>query len=319
MSTPTYESLQEIVEHENKDYPVGVYYVQPDEMFMEHVRWHWHTEIEIDFIKEGRAEYRVGEQNFTLSAGQAVLINQNIMHCIKAADESPCVIMSLIFSPNFLFPQKDSVTAKNYLLPIQSDEGFRTRIFDPKDRFGRNVISYLEDIIYCNLQKEFGYELQTQSLLCHLWLLFLSKADTERIHATADVTPKKSMNPDEMRIKDAIVFIAGNYSDSITLEDIADSIHISKSECCRCFKRAVNMTPFEYLMHYRILKAAEAIQRGEPLSVSELAFSVGFNNVSYFNKRFREYFGCTPTEYRKMAKTEHRDKLSTFGLSLSHI
>ena len=130
MSTPTYESLQEIVEHENKDYPVGVYYVQPDEMIMEHVRWHWHTEIEIDFIKEGRAEYRVGEQNFTLSAGQAVLINQNIMHCIKAADESPCVIMSLIFSPNFLFPQKDSVTAKNYLLPIQSDEGFRTRIFE---------------------------------------------------------------------------------------------------------------------------------------------------------------------------------------------
>ena len=57
MDKKSYESLQEIVEHENRDYPVGVYYVEPGEMFMEHVRWHWHTECELDVIKEG--SYRI--------------------------------------------------------------------------------------------------------------------------------------------------------------------------------------------------------------------------------------------------------------------
>ena len=71
MTENNYESLQEIVEHENKDYPLGVYYVEPGEMFMEHVRWHWHTEIEIDLVREGCARYRIGENTYLLRAGQA--------------------------------------------------------------------------------------------------------------------------------------------------------------------------------------------------------------------------------------------------------
>ena len=320
MSENPYESLQEIVEHENRDYPVGVYYVEPGEMFMEHVRWHWHNEMEVDLVREGEALYKIGDKSFHVREGQAVLINKNVMHSIDSAGEQKCVIMSLIFSPDFLFPQKDSSFANNYLKPVAESHFFRYRIFNPKERWDRSVISYLEDIFYANLQKEFGYELQTLSLLCQLWLLLLSKVSSEKAEIE-DIEVPKSMTADEIRIKDAIVFIEQNYQEPITLADIADSIHVSKSECCRCFNRAVNMTPFEYLMHYRILKAADLIQRNQkdPMPISELAITVGFNNTSYFNKRFREYFGCTPTQYRKMAKTEHRDSLGTFGLSLSHI
>ena len=322
MAKTSYESLQEIVEHENRDYPVGVYYVEPGEMFMEHVRWHWHTECELDVIKEGSAEYLIDNKKILLRKGQAIYISRNVMHSISSAEHTRCVIMSLIFSPTFLFPGENSTVSNNYMRPVLEDPGFRYRIFDSRDRWDRNVISYAEDILYANLQKEFGYELQTQSLLCQLWLLFLSKVSfpaTEEIAASANT--KKSLSADENRIKDAIFFIEQNYKEAVTLEDISNSIHVSKSECCRLFHRAGNMTPFEYLMHYRILKAADIIQRNikEPIPVSELAISVGFNNTSYFNKRFREYFGCTPTQYRKMAKTEHRDKLGTFGLSLSHI
>ena len=320
MAENSYESLQEIVEHENKDYPVGVYYVEPGEMFMEHVRWHWHTEIEIDLVREGCAQYRIGENTYIVCQGQAVFINRNIMHSIESEGDDKCVIMSLIFSPSFLFPENQSSVSNNYMKPVLEDPTFRFHLFNPRERWDRSVISYLEDIFYANLQKEFGYELQTKSLLCQVWLLFLSKTSMTTEKAKNDA-PTKSMTADEMRIKDAILFIEQNYQDQITLEDISNSIHVSKSECCRCFNRAVNMTPFEYLMHYRILKAADIIQKNlkNPVPISELAISVGFNNTSYFNKRFREYFGCTPTQYRKNAKTEHRDSLGTFGLSLSHI
>lgn len=322
MPNDSYESLQEIVEHENSDYPVGVYYVEPTEMFMEHVRIHWHTESEIDLIKEGCAEYRIGEQTLMLHEGQAIYINRNVMHSISAVDDNPCVIMSLIFSPNFLFPRENSSVANTYLKPVTEDPSFKFRIFGTRDRMDKAIISYVEDILYTNLSKEFGYELKTQSLLCQLWLLFLSEVVSPANRSLPEKeTTAASMTADETRIKDAILFIEQQYAEPITLADIADSIHVSKSECCRCFNRAVNMTPFEYLMHYRILKAADIIQKNikDPIPVSELAANVGFNNASYFNKRFREYFGCTPTQYRRMAKTEHRDKLGTFGLSLSHI
>ena len=321
MADNSYESLQEVVEHENIDYPVGVYYVEPDEMFMEHVRWHWHTENEIDVIKEGCAEFRISDKTYRLEEGDAIFISRDVMHSIRAVGSSRCVIMSLIFSSDFVFPNHESALANTYLRPIEEDVSFRHRVFRPTERWDRSVISYINEIIYANLQKKFGYELQTQSLLCQLLLTFLTRVVSEQKEESKEVVTKKSLTADEIRIKDAIVYIEQNYPEPVTLEDIASSIHVSKSECCRLFHRAVNMTPFEYLMHYRILKAADLIQKNlkDPIPVSELATTVGFNNASYFNKRFREYFGCTPTQYRKMAKTDHRDKLGTFGLSLSHI
>ncbi|MBQ3037428.1 MAG: helix-turn-helix transcriptional regulator, partial [Lachnospiraceae bacterium] len=149
----------------------------------------------------------------------------------------------------------------------------------------------------------------------------LKKFNTCATLSTRETKKQVSLSHDEIRIIDAIAYIQEHYAELVTLDDIADSIHVSKSECCRCFKRAVNITPFEYLMRYRILQAADKILQNdrEMTSISELASSVGFNNTSYFNKLFKKYFNCTPTEYRKLSKTEHRDQLSPFGLSLTHI
>lgn len=60
------------------------------------------------------------------------------------------------------------------------------------------------------------------------------------------------------------------------------------------------MTPFEYLMKYRIFEATKKMMEhpDEPTSIADLALSVGFNNTSYFNKLFKKFLGCTPTYYR---------------------
>ena len=61
------------------------------------------------------------------------------------------------------------------------------------------------------------------------------------------------------------------------------------------------MTPFEYLMKYRIFEATKKLLDNKTVSdsISDLALSVGFNNISYFNKLFKRYLDCTPTEYRE--------------------
>ena len=86
-----------------------------------------------------------------------------------------------------------------------------------------------------------------------------------------------------------------------TLDEIAESIHISKSECCRCFQRVLRVTPFEYLLKYRIFYATKLIQQQDPAasSISNLAITVGFGNISYFNKVFKRVLNMTPTEYKK--------------------
>ena len=308
----------EIISYTNPDYPVGVYYVEPSKMYMQHVRWHWHEELEINYVKEGSATFHIGDEQILLTEGQAVLINQDVLHSIHNAEHAGCVILSVMFHPNFLFHVPDSATSLMYLNPIVSDPSFRYLYFERKDIWSRGMLSMILNLIDVNLAHEFGYELMTKSILSEFWFQLIKKMKLQYVPNTAS---PKALSPDQNRIKDAILYIEEHFAETITLDDIADSIHVSKSECCRCFKRAVGLTPFEYLMKYRILKAAERILTNDKsaASISNLAVSVGFNNTSYFNKLFKEYFDCTPLQYRKLSKTEHRDKLSAYGLSLTHI
>ena len=100
---------------------------------------------------------------------------------------------------------------------------------------------------------------------------------------------------------DSIRWIEEHFAEPITLDEIAESIHISKSECCRCFQRVLRITPFEYLLKYRIFYATKLMQQQDPAasSISNLAITVGFGNISYFNKVFKRILNMTPTEYKK--------------------
>ena len=110
---------------------------------------------------------------------------------------------------------------------------------------------------------------------------------------------------DEARAKEAIRYIEEHYANPISLDDIAASIHVSKSECCRCIRRCMKMTPFEYLMKYRIFVAAGILcDDDSDESIATLASRVGFNSSSYFNKLFRKYLKCTPTQYKARQRSD---------------
>ena len=93
-------------------------------------------------------------------------------------------------------------------------------------------------------------------------------------------------------------FIKENYGNHISLADIADSAHVSRSECIRCFKKNVDETPVRYLTDFRIESAANMLLMTEK-PVSEIAATCGFDDVSYFSKIFKNAKGLSPSQYRK--------------------
>ncbi|GAE08768.1 transcriptional regulator, AraC family [Paenibacillus sp. JCM 10914] len=98
-------------------------------------------------------------------------------------------------------------------------------------------------------------------------------------------------------------FIHLNYSFPVTLQEIADAAHLSISECTRCFKKTVHMTPYEYLIKYRIKKSSELLISTDD-TVTEIAGSVGFNHVNHFIQSFKKHHKRTPKDFRKH-RTEH--------------
>lgn len=283
-------------------YPLHVHFYELVKMSMHVIPWHWHPELEILIVNHGEIDFMTNDKVEVLHAGQGIIINANVMHSVGTSlPDANCSFYSTTFNPAFLFGYGDILMSEKYMTPVVKSKHFQYMIIDESDP-GRSVLlDCINNVIADNLIKKFGFELSTKANLCNFWLTLVNLvAPFDSVKKTSG-----SMSLDESRTKDMILYIEEHYADKITLDELAASVHISKSECCRCFKRALNLTPIDYLLKYRVSVAAGLIQSkdSKASSFSELAYNVGFNNASYFNKVFKELLGCTPSEYRKRTKS----------------
>lgn len=99
------------------------------------------------------------------------------------------------------------------------------------------------------------------------------------------------------RITTTLEFIAENYSRVLNLEEVASLNHMSVTAFCNFFKRKTGKTLVSYLNNYRISKACQMLIDSED-SIAEIAYLCGFNNISNFNRIFRNIVKQTPKEYR---------------------
>jgi len=84
----------------------------------------------------------------------------------------------------------------------------------------------------------------------------------------------------------------------IYISDLAQLVNMSEDNLFKFFKTLTGKTPIGYINLYRI-EMAEGLLRDNHIPLTEICFSVGFDNISYFIKTFKKYKNCTPKEYRK--------------------
>lgn len=286
---------------ESVDFPVVTYFLDLSKMYMGAIRWHWHNEIEIIIINSGKANVLVDNAQVKLKAGEAVMVNQDVLHSIRPVENEKCTLYLILFHPSFLFGYGQAYFSARYLTPILSSSALKYIKLEEDIAWQEALIDHVNNAIAATLTKKFGYELVTKAELELFWAGIL-----EYSYTPSETIESAEASSDSQRVKEALLYIEKHHMNSITLDDIAASIHVSKSECCRCFKCTLKITPIEYVMKYRIFEATRKIKRGVPesKSISELAMSVGFNNASYFNKLFKKYLDCTPSQYKEFLRKE---------------
>ncbi|MCP1426703.1 AraC family transcriptional regulator [Paenibacillus sp. FSL H7-0942] len=102
-----------------------------------------------------------------------------------------------------------------------------------------------------------------------------------------------------LRLDELITFIKQNYHQDISLPMLAEQMDVTEQHLNRIFKKEFQMTPLEYLMRYRLLKAKEMLIENNATTAHEIAKAVGFNSASYFGSVFKKYEGISPIELRK--------------------
>ena len=102
-------------------------------------------------------------------------------------------------------------------------------------------------------------------------------------------------------IREAVSFIEQNYSNPITVEDIAAFCNLNRSYLGKIFRDSLNQTPQQFLIYYRMNRAAELL-KFSVMPINEISRMVGYPNQLHFSRAFRNVFGISPSSWRKENK-----------------
>lgn len=111
-----------------------------------------------------------------------------------------------------------------------------------------------------------------------------------------DASPKIQVNDD--RIQKILLYIKKNITEQIDLDKLAQMNCMSKDHFIRIFKNETGETPMQYITQKKI-ERAELLLSTESIPVKNIAYSLGFDDHSYFNRLFKKIVGQTPLEYRE--------------------
>lgn len=282
------ENRLEEIEGLSTEYPYAYHHVNLSDT---KVPWHWHEELEFNYIVSGSAVLTTTNQSCTFHRGEGFFINTNVL-CTMSTEEDfqTCIIDSHLFHPVFLGGHFKSIFSAKYLEPVLQNKHLELLEIRARSPRQKKLLELLRQAAL--LQKKENTEFQTRNLFSDIWLLLL-----EEIRETE--YPGGSLNrKSQDRIQTMIAFIQQHYQEKLSLEAIARSASVSRSECLRCFRSSIQRTPFEYLLDYR-LEAARRLLRSTDASVLDIALQTGFSNGAYFGKMFREAYGIPPGLYRK--------------------
>lgn len=107
--------------------------------------------------------------------------------------------------------------------------------------------------------------------------------------------------PVDARLLRAVDYIEENYTENITVEQLAAVCQMSTSRFFPCFKKAMGVTPVDYMNHVRVRMAIIALMHSEDFSIESISEKAGFESAAYFRRVFKRITGKTPREYRRTA------------------
>ena len=255
-------------DYPNQDYPVSVNFWERKKGDSAQTEWVVRPdEAEVLVVNNGELRITCDDGLHSVVAGQGVLITPGSRHRLASSSAEDTAFYSVIFRPDFAIDTSaDNDIASRFFTPVRERFKSTCLVMDEANLRDESALDRINDIIAANTIKKYGYEMATKGYICMLWVLLLDFYGM----VEAPFNGKNVPSQDELRVKSAIAYMEEFYADPITLEDISDRIHVSRNECCRCFKRVMAVSPVDFLIRLRIFQAAKILYK-DPLSVDSIS------------------------------------------------
>jgi YesN/AraC family two-component response regulator len=280
----------ENIEPSNKDLRLTCIKSKTIEHLLEYP--HVHDEMEIVYLINGNISVLISEEEQHLTAGDIIFINRLAAHHFYYISPDAEYIL-FQFKPHISYNSK-KIDIK-YLQPFYHTNKFTFHIAYSHEKSTALFADCIANI-YQYSKANFAYELMLQSLLIKLLYLFyendiFSNSDKELSEKSKAVK----------RIAKLEEYIEAHYASDLTVSFACEFVNLDYHYFSRLFKQETGKTFVEYVNFTRILRAQQLLaQTNHP--VIYIAQSVGFPNITYFNRIFKSHCGLTPKQYRNAEK-----------------
>lgn len=254
-------------------------------------RTQWHPDMEILFVHRGKLEVRLGQMLYCMTPGQVLLIHPNVLHSIRVLTGDTCYD-ALVFSWELISLPDCHKVQKELFLPIQTGKYMYPELLPPSSEAGSHIAAI------CAAQP-FTPE---YFLLVYARLVAFFCALARECSPHSHKESVQEQDDDMLRL--CLSYLEENYHKRVTLEQIAEHVHLHPNYLCARFKSLTGQTVFSHLIRLRIEKAARLL-RNTRQSIQQIAAGCGFENAGFFTRKFKDAFGMTPSQYRtKFGSTE---------------
>lgn len=274
---------------ENLDFNIfdGIGYTTEENGLM-----HNHDCLELNYVVKGGGVYHIGDKTYEIGSGDLFIINNCEYHA--AIDPNNNLILKVIvFNPEIVWSYNNVL-----------DQQYLKTFFECKDSFKHHIkhdepmVGTIKCLFY-QIQEEWrnkkvGYRLVIKALLLEI-LAILYRA-YESIDSSSQQVVKFQNNFN--KIAKVINYIDNNFQNKLCLEELAKLAHMNPNYFSTYFKKVMNVSVVSYIKKKRLENAC-LLLRTTKTCISDIATSVGFSNISYFNKAFRQHVHFSPSEYRE--------------------
>lgn len=250
---------------------------------------HFHKDIELLSVHSSCMGYSVNGTNIFLERGDTIFVNSGQLHYSYAMPPREGRYIIAVLHPTILCSNY-AVEAKA-VMPVISNKKLPYIHFRNGDRDSARM----QELMFKLHREAFGNEFLITKIFFEIWELIMIRA-SETVDMSSDIQTNQDLHNDVL--KAMMSYVDKNYMKNITLNDVAGAGGVSRSLCNTIFNKYTQMTPIEYIMHFRIRKVADLLQSGN-LSMGEIAEMTGFSNASYMAETFKKFYKFSPREYKK--------------------
>ncbi|MEM0991787.1 MAG: AraC family transcriptional regulator [Bacteroidota bacterium] len=245
--------------------------------------WHYHPEIEICFTKESSGKRFVGNQISDYEVGDLVMFGANLPHGFTT--DMKCAQVVIQMTEDFLgtdFIQKPELRQVQALFG-RAKQGLA---------FGASVKKKARKVIKKMMDAQ-GF-----AQMIHLFELLNTLAHTEDVQTICSEEYSLDLNATSLsRLKIVYDYIVVNYQKEVRIKEVAALLNLTEAAFFKFIKKHTKKTYTQIINEFRINHASKLLMTTD-LSIAEICFECGYNNISYFNRKFKAVIGKTPSDFR---------------------